>query len=105
MPNIPDNVEIASHGLVHADHRQMHFDAQEMSILVSCSLLQTKIFIPPFNKWNADTEHICKAHDIELQKFEDGWLGAEYNAFNISHPLWYTHSFNWTVERFEEWLQ
>jgi hypothetical protein len=104
IPDMPSGVILSSHGLIHVDHRQMHREAQELSILVSCSILRSDVFVPPFNKWNHDTESVCKENDIHLQKFEDGWLGAEHNQFNISHQLWYTHSFNWTVERFKEWL-
>jgi len=104
IPPIKDSVKVLSHGLVHIDHRQMHRDAQEMSILVSCSVLGANTFVPPFNKWNADTEAVCQEHGIKIMKFEDGWLGAEYNVFNVNHELWYTHSFNWTLDKFTDWL-
>ena len=104
VPEICSDIEIASHGLIHIDHRLMHRDAQELSIITSCSILRAKTFIPPFNKWNADTESICKEHGINLMKFEDGWLGAEYNQFNKKHQKWYAHGFNWTAEKFRDWI-
>jgi len=45
-------VKIVSHGLLHIDHRLLNYEAQEMSILVSSSLLKTRKFVPPFNKYN-----------------------------------------------------
>lgn len=98
------NLTYASHGLIHIDHRHLCRQTQEMSILVSCSLTKSKIFIPPFNKWNADTESICAEHGIELIKWEDGWLSAEHNQFDPEHNLWYLHPYAWTVESFKEWL-
>ncbi len=100
----PSRSIIASHGLIHVDHRHLSRQTQEMSILVSCSLCKSKIFIPPFNKWNEDTESICEEHGIELIKYEDGWKSAEHNAFDPSHLLWYLHPYAWTVEKFKEWL-
>lgn len=102
--DIPPGVELTSHGLIHVDHRLLSADAQAMSIAVSCSLLRTKIFTPPFHKWNSDTVFACARHGIKLQKFEDGWLSAEHNAFIPSHPMWYAHSPAVTVARFREWL-
>ena len=105
LPEIIPPAERASHALVHVDHRLLPHAAQEMSILVSCSLSKSKVFVPPFNKWNNDTEDICEEHNIDLVKFEDGWLCCEYNDFDSSHDLWYLHSREFTYEKFEEWLQ
>jgi len=89
---------------VHVDHRLLKKEAQELSILVSCSLSKSKIFVPPFNKWNKDTDEICEEHGIELVKFEDGWLCMEYNNFDVNHDLWYVHSREFTVESFKKWI-
>jgi hypothetical protein len=105
IPEIPDCITPASHGLVHVDHRLLEFAAQEMSILVSCSLAKSKIFVPPFNKWDQNTESICREHDIELVKFEDGWLCCEYNEYNPEHNLWYLHHREFTTEQFKKWLK
>ena len=104
MPEIISEVAKASHALIHVDHRLLSREAQEMSILTSCSLAKAKIFVPPFNKWNRDTEEICKEHNIELVKFEDGWLCMEYNDFNPDHNLWYIHSREFELEEFKNWL-
>lgn len=103
--NIPDSVEITSHGLIHADHRLLDRGAQEMSILVSCSLLHTQTFTPPFNKWNKDTTDICAANGIYLQRFEDGWRGVEHCEYNPAVTLWYLHSRMVSVEQIGGWLR
>ncbi len=104
LPTVPEYVTKASHGLVHVDHRLLEYAAQEMSILVSCSLSQSKIFVPPFNKWNKDTEKICTENGVELVKFEDGWLCAEYNDYDEEHQLWYLHHREFTPESFNKWI-
>jgi len=98
------SVKVASHGLVHVDHRLLAKEAQELSILSSCSLLKTKLFVPPFNKWNLDTEIVCAEHGIALVKFEDGWLSMECNDFIPTHDKWYLHSREWTPHRFKAWF-
>jgi hypothetical protein len=104
-PDIIPEVSRASHGLIHVDHRLLAKEAQEMSIMVSCSLSGSKVFVPPFNKWNKDTEDICEEHDITLVKFEDGWLCMEYNDFDETHDLWYVHSREFTLNGFKKWLR
>lgn len=103
--SVPQNVEYAGHGIVHVDHRLLNKQAQEMSILISCSLVKSRTFVPPFNKWNKDTEEICKENGIELIKFEDGWLSAEHNEFDSKHELWYLHAREWTLGQFKNWLK
>lgn len=103
-PEIIPEVSRASHGLVHVDHRLLSKEAQELSILVSCSLAKSKTFVPPFNKWNKDTEEICDEAGINLIKFEDGWLCMEYNDFDPSHDLWYVHSREFELEEFRRWI-
>ncbi len=105
VPLIPDWVETAGHGLFHVDHRLLTKEAQEMSIISSCSLSKSSIFVPPFNKWNTDTEKVCEEFDIELVKFEDGWLCCEYNEFNPKHNLWYIHAREFTLKGFIEWIK
>lgn len=110
IPFIPEaeiklmNVDYAGHGLFHIDHRLLSFECQEMSIIASCSLANSKIFIPPFNKWDANTEMICQENGIELVKFEDGWRCLEYEKWDASHNLWYLHSREWTVEKLKKWF-
>lgn len=103
-PPIHPSVEIASHGLIHVDHRLLTKSQQEMSILISCSLTKSSTFIPPFNKYNADTQDICREHKIKLIKFEDGWLSMEHNKFHQNHDKWYLHAREFTIESFKEWF-
>ena len=104
-PNMHKKAKLAAHGVVHVDHRLLNKSAQEMSILVSASLVKAKIFVPPFNKWNSDTEEICKDNAIDLVKFEDGWKCVEYNKFESSQSLWYLHHREFTKESFKKWLK
>lgn len=98
------NIYTAGHGLIHIDHRLLHKCAQEMSIVASCSLAQGNIFVPPFNKWNKDTEEVCKENNIELVKFEDGWLSMEHNKMTASQDLWYLHARDFGPELVKKWL-
>lgn len=82
---------LASHGLIHVDHRLLEFSAQEMSILTSTSLLGSEIFVPPFNKYNKDTLQICHDNDIELIKWEDGWKHLSYQHFKDDGSKYYMH--------------
>ena len=89
-------VQLAGHGLIHVDHRLLGQETQELSILTSCALLSTDLFIPPFNKWNQDTDAVCKRHGIHLVKFEDGWrhLGHELIVLEqCSRYYFHTHDF------------
>ena len=104
IPAPIEGVTIASHGIVHVDHRMLGIDAQEMSILVSCSLLKSNMFVPPFNKWTKSMQIICEENGIELVMFEDGWRSCEFNEYDQSHNLWYLHAREWTVEKMDKWL-
>jgi len=104
VPGIHPRVAVASHGLVHVDHRLLSFGAQEMSILLSCSIIGATTFVPPFNKWNTHTEQICYENKIKLVKFEEGWLSMEYNEFDPSNKLWYLHAREWTLEKLQNWM-
>jgi hypothetical protein len=96
-----NRVKIASHGLLHVDHRLMDKSAQEVSILTSCSLARSKVFIPPFNKWNEQTEEICAEAGIELIKFEDGWRHLGYNKVDLLlADKYYYHTHDFTDEGF-----
>jgi len=102
--NLHPEATLAGHGLIHVDHRLMGYEAQEMSILISCALIGSKKFIPPFNKWNAFTLDICEQNGIELVKFEDGWQSMEFNTYNSSHDLWYLHAREWTMDEILDWF-
>jgi len=105
VPDFPAWITRAGHGLIHVDHRLLEHAAQELSILTSCNLVNADIFVPPFNKWNKITERICQENDIHLVKFEDGWLSAEHNEYNMKHDKWYLHHRAFTVAEFKEWLE
>jgi hypothetical protein len=104
IPMIHSGVMIAGHGLIHCDHRFLNYQAQEMSILISCNLVGARMFIPPFNKWNKDTEEICEEHHISLIKFEEGWKSMEFNDYSPSFNFWYLHARAWTLEGVKNWL-
>jgi hypothetical protein len=105
LPDLNPKATLAAHGLVHVDHRLLPKPAQEMSILISASLVKSKIFIPPFNKWNKDTQEICDEHGIELIKFEDGWLSMEHNNYNDVHDKWYLHAREFELDNFYKWFK
>lgn len=88
---------MASHGLYHVDHRTLSQQAQEMSILGSCNYLKSNIFIPPFNRYNDDTVNICLDNKIELWNLDQGWKSLEYEPFDMTHKLWYFHSWRFTA--------
>lgn len=98
------DVHLASHGLIHCDHRLLSYEVQEMSILTSCSLTNSRIFVPPFNKWNKDTEKICEDNYIELIKFEDNWLSMEHNKYNEHQRKWYLHHWKFGIDKVKEWI-
>lgn len=95
--------DIASHGLLHVDHSSIDYDAQEMSILTSCNILETRYFIPPFNKTNEDTIRICENNEIELLH-DEHWKSLDFNDFDPAHEKWYFHSWKFTDRTFEDKL-
>lgn len=99
-----DYIIRASHGLVHVDHRLLGREAQELSIVASCSLVDTKTFVPPFNKWNRDTESVCAEHGISLVKFEDDWRHVRFNDFDPQHERYYLHTHDTTAEWLAGWM-
>jgi hypothetical protein len=105
IPDMDHRVIRAGHGLIHVDHRLLSKEAQELSIIASCSLVGASHFIPPFNKWNDDTDKVCQENNIELVKFEAGWQSMEHNRYQDHHPLWYLHAREWTLQSFKEWFQ
>jgi hypothetical protein len=94
--------KVASHGLYHVDHSKISKDAQEMSILGSCSYLDSKIFIPPFNKFNQDTVDVCFDNDIKFDPH--GWRSLEHATFDASHKKWYFHSWRFTADKLRDLL-
>lgn len=94
------DIEVAGHGLVHVDHRLMPRAAQELSIIMSCSVLSCSTFVPPFHKWNKDTEEICAEHAIQLVKFDRSWRHLVYHPFNHRNPNYYVHTHDFHYQDF-----
>ena len=103
IPELHPKVKVASHGLIHIDHRLLTKEQQEMSILISCSLLKAKVFVPPFNKYNQHTQDICYENNIELIRFETGWNCMEYNICGGKNI--YLHAREFTFESFKKWFE
>lgn len=91
--------KLVSHGLIHTDHSQLSWDAQEMSILTSCNLIETDIFVAPFGKWNEDTKAICEDNNIMLVG-QEGWKSLEHNEFDPNHKQWYFHAWRFMTDEF-----
>jgi len=105
MPeNIPDYVKKSNHGILHCDHRILSKGQQEISILAGCSLTRSKIFTPPFSKYNEDTINICYEHSIDLHRFSNGWRCVEHEPWDKAVSLWYIHPRLWTVEKLKKYL-
>lgn len=100
----PGTIVRAGHGIVHVDHRLLGAEAQELSILTSCSLAQASVFVPPYNKWNRLTEEICRGNSIYLVKWEDGWLHTKFNQYDRAHERYYMHPYDMSVEELDGWF-
>ena len=96
------NCLLASHGLIHVDHRLLPVGAQEMSIITSLSLVNSKIFVPPFNKYNTDTELVCKNQNIDLITWDDGWNHLGYKPFSYDGRNYYVHLHDYPGEKLFE---
>lgn len=94
---------IVSHGLYHADHSKLDYDAQEMSIVGSCNYLDTKIFVPPFHRYNKETVDICNRNGIHLASLYR-WRSLESNNADPNFRNWYFHSWRMTVEQLRQRL-
>lgn len=99
------DVTIVSHGLWHLDHSQACQSLQEASIITSCRILGTNIFVPPFNRFSDVTERVCSDNNILLIKSDsEGWKSFEFNEFNPEHKKWYFHSWRWKPKQLKEYL-
>ena len=96
------DVKFVSHGMYHADHRQLDKVGQTISILSSCQYLDTDIFVPPFNRYNDDTIKVCEENDITLIK--DGWKSFDCHPPSAfpDQENWYFHAWRFTPEEFDE---
>ncbi len=96
---------LATHGLIHVDHRLLSKDLQELSILSSASLVGAKIFVPPFNKYNTDTVDICNKNKIDLVRWEDGWTHLGYHPFADNGKKYYVHLHDYPGEKLFSLIQ
>lgn len=97
--------KLVSHGFWHFDHSKAGIELQEASIVTSCRFLRTNIFVPPFNRYNADTVEVCRRNVINLVRPEEGWRSMEHNDFDPSHHRWYWHPWKWTPEKFQKYIE
>jgi hypothetical protein len=91
---------IASHGLFHFSHARVAYETQKFSIVSSCNLLKTKVFVPPYMEINEETEQICKLAEIELWKDSDNWSNLDTEKIDFIHTKYYFHSWKFTPESF-----
>jgi hypothetical protein len=96
---------LATHGLIHVDHRLLTKDLQELSVISSASLVGTRIFVPPFNKYNDDTVAICNKNKIELVRWEDGWTHLGYHPFSDNGKKYYVHLHDYPGEKLFSFFQ
>lgn len=99
LNQLPYLYNIVSHGLFHFNHSLVTYDTQKFSIISSCNLLNTKIFIPPFWEWNEKTEKICRLNGINLWVYED-WINIDREVIDDSHNFYCFHSWKFTPETF-----
>ena len=94
--------KIVSHGLIHIDHTRLSYDATLMSMLVSCRMLNTRVFVPPFGRINGNVMQVAVEHNIEIEaSFPLGrWKSIEFNDFDPKHEKWYFHSWRFTPDSF-----
>jgi hypothetical protein len=98
---LPYLENIVSHGLFHFDHRAGSGDLVKASILGSCQILNTKLFIPPFWRWSDKMQRICDQNGIKLWTKED-WINFETTGFKENHDRYLFHSWRWTPEKLKE---
>lgn len=101
---LPFLENIISHGVWHLDHKHTDPEVQLYSIVSSCRLLNTNIFIPPFWRWNATTQQICRKNNIKLWVNEP-WVNLDDQPFDPSHKFYLLHSWKHTPESFEQILK
>lgn len=93
-------VELAGHGMIHVDHRLLPRRVQELSIVMSCSLLRCTVFVPPFHKWNTKTEAVCAEHAIMLVKYDSAWRHLAFHKFDPRNEMYYLHTHDFHYQDF-----
>ena len=92
----------ASHGLYHFDHTKISKEWQKFSIQVSCKMLCTTLFVPPFNRFSNETEEICDELGINLLGRYEYWRSLDFEEFDSTHSFWYFHSWKFTLKQLKE---
>lgn len=94
---------IISHGLAHFDHRHSSEELQKFSILTSCKLLNTKIFIAPFTRVSNYTKAMCKENKIDMWN-RQRWENFDNKPMDLTKSHFLMHSWKFTPETFREKL-
>jgi len=90
---------IVSHGMWHLDHKHCNNELQKYSIVSSCRILKTNLFVPPFWRYNQDTRDICSEYGIKLW-VDTTWINFD-NLDIIPEKRYYLfHSWKFTPESF-----
>ena len=99
-----ENAYTAGHGIPHVDHRLLDYAAQELSIVQSCAIARSHTFIPPFHKWNKDTEAICNERGIELVKLDTTKMRhVLYHNYDPDFDVdYYFHTHDFETEDFAD---
>jgi hypothetical protein len=96
---LPNLYNIVSHGLFHFSHAKVTYETQRFSILASCNLLKTNIFVPPYWEWNEKTIKICKLNNINLWT-DNEWINLDREKIDTIHNHYCFHSWKFTPESF-----
>jgi len=96
---------VASHGMIHVDHRLLDAGAQELSIVLSCALVGSPVFVPPFHKWNDATARVCIDNQIQLVRRHDRMVHLKYHLVTEDRDYYYLHTHDFgSMEEFEKQL-
>jgi hypothetical protein len=100
LKQLSDLYNITSHGLFHFSHARVSYETQKFSIISSCKLLKTKIFVPPYMEINEETKQICSLAEVELWTDDENWVTLDKEKIDDTHTKYYFHSWKFTPETF-----
>jgi hypothetical protein len=90
--------EIALHGLYHVDYSVMSRAEQKAELTEGVDRLRQlfpghriRYFIPPFNRFNADTCDLCHELGLTLLGTEGVHLEAELDTLSLESGRWYRY--------------
>ena len=102
-------------------HNGKTHETQKFSILTSCALLGTNLFLPPHNEWDNITLKICNTYGIKIIGDKDynnkvrtmnkkeplldnteniTWRSMDSIEFFPQHKYWLFHGWKYTPEKF-----